>query len=233
MLELLFPRRCPVCDEVLAFGEGPVHRSCQGKLKYIESPVCLKCGKPILEGEEACCSDCGRRRHVFTAGRAVWVYDSRMRASVAAFKYRGRREYAGFYVDQMAALQGAWLHRIRPEVIMPVPLNWKKRQRRGYNQAELLARGLSARLHCPVDTRYLRRTGWTEPQKSLSALQRYENLKKAFRVCGEKGLYKRVLLVDDIYTTGSTMDACARVLREAGVEEVYMICLCTGSDKAG
>ena len=229
----IFPKRCPVCDEVVAFGEGYVHSECKAKLKYISEPVCMKCGKPILDISDDVCSDCGRRRHQFDAGRAVWIYEQQMRKSIAAFKYKGRQEYAGFYTEQILAVHSDWLKALHVDVVLPIPLNSKKFRSRGYNQAGLLAKGIAGVLKIPVDTKYLQRTSWTEPQKSLSPVQRYQNLKQAFCVQGQAGKYHSVLLVDDIYTTGSTMDACAAVLKAAGVRYVYFVSLCIGSDREG
>lgn len=233
LLDIIFPRRCPVCGEVVAFGGELAHEKCRARLRYISEPVCLKCGKPILDFGEALCEDCARRRHQYDAGRAVWIYDGTMRRSIAAFKYHGRREYADFYAEQMWAVLEGWLSALRADVVIPVPLNPKKQRMRGYNQAALLAGRIAKKLNCPMDERYLRRTSWTEPQKELSPIQRYMNLKKAFHVSEDANKYDRVLLVDDIYTTGSTIDACAAVLRSAGVQRVYFASLCIGSNREG
>lgn len=193
----------------------------------------MKCGKPILESSTELCSDCSRRHHQFDAGRAVWVYDQWMRKSVATFKYKGRQEYANFYAEQIAVVCGGWLKALQVDVIIPVPINAKKMRARGYNQAALLAKRLSKTLQIPVDDTYLQRTSWTEPQKALSPVQRYENLKRAFCIKDLNKSYQKVLLIDDIYTTGSTIDACAAVLRAAGTVYVYFVSLCIGSDREG
>ena len=231
--DIVFPKRCPVCDEVVAFGEGNIHSECKAKLKYISEPVCMKCGKPILTAITDLCTDCSRRRHQFDVGRAVWIYEQQMRRSVAAFKYRGRQEYAEFYTEQILAEHRDWLKALHVDVIMSIPLNAKKQRLRGYNQAALLAGGIAKALQIPADFKYLQRNSWTDPQKTLSPVQRYENLKQAFGVMGQPGKYRSVLLVDDIYTTGSTMDACAAVLKAAGVQYVYFLSLCIGSDREG
>lgn len=238
LLDLLFPGRCPVCGRLLYVPGAPgqaqgIHFGCQSKLLYISEPVCMQCGKPLMNEGEELCTDCRRRRHHFTQGRGIWVYDRWMQQSIAAFKYKGAREYGDFYVRQMMAVQGDWLRALPVDVVIPVPVYWKKKQKRGYNQAAVIAKKLAKILAKPYDERYLRRTLRTEPQKTLSPLQRYANLKKALSVKGKPGKYRCVLLVDDIYTTGSTMDACASALKQAGVETVYFISLCTGSDREG
>ncbi|MDY3747991.1 MAG: ComF family protein [Lachnospiraceae bacterium] len=256
LMDILYPRRCPVCHDILKLSEGPVHSACQAKLKYVQEPVCYRCGKPVLTGDDEYCSDCMARRHYYESGHAVWVYDALMQKSIAMYKYHGAKEYADFYAQQMAAMYGSWIKSLNPDVLIPVPVHWKKKCQRGYNQAELLAKRLGMHLHFPVDTKYLVRGQWTKPQKTLTPAQRYENLKNVFYIKKykkrklltqntikklrslktfktRKTKYPVVLLIDDIYTTGSTIDACASVLKAAGTERVYYLSLCIGSDAGG
>ena len=144
------------------------------------------------------------------------------------FKYANRREYAAYYAREAAALYQDWVFKNQIEVIVPVPMyRWKKR-RRGYNQAETFARALGRELGLPVDAGLVRRVRNTVPQKELNGGQRAANLKNAFQLAADIVKYKKILLVDDIYTTGSTMEACARALLRAGVKNVYFIAICIG-----
>lgn len=222
-----------MCHEILKASEGLVHTTCQKKLRYVKEPTCFKCGKTVMRSDEEYCSDCRKRKHYFDRGHAVWVYDTLMQKSIIRYKYHGAKCYADFYVPQMIETQGQWLREIAPDVLIPVPVHWRKKNQRGYNQAELLARKLGKCLQCPVDTKYLVRSQWTRPQKALTPTERYINLKKAFKVKSRQYTYNTVLLVDDIYTTGSTIDACASVLKSAGVQKVYFLSLCIGSDDGG
>lgn len=230
-LRILFPAYCPICDTVMPLSEDLVHPACIRKLHPAAEPTCLKCGKPVLNDDAEYCSDCDKRKHQFTQGRAVWVYDSLIQASLIRYKYHGAKCYTAFYADAICRYLGNWILRIQPEVLIPVPVNWRRKNHRGYNQAALLSSNLSKRLGIPTDTDYLLRSGHTAPQKQLSPLERYRNLKQAFHVKTTGKQYKKILLVDDIYTTGSTMDACAAVLRDAGVESIYFVTLAIGSER--
>ena len=227
ILELLYPPRCPVCQGVLR-GKESVCRPCKGKLHYISEPKCKKCGKGIEKQEQEYCADCQRFSHAFDRGLSVFVYDEVMRRSISMFKYHNRREYAVFYATQMYEQYRVFLNAWRPEVILPVPIHRQKRRQRGFNQAELVAKELSKCSGIPVDSEYLSRNARTTPQKELNRRQRKENLKSAFVVNEQKKGYQRVLLVDDIYTTGATMDAISEILRENHVKNIFFLTICVG-----
>jgi ComF family protein len=181
------------------------------------------------------CFDCSRHaKSYLAAGIALWEYTEEMRRLMAEFKYGGCESDASFFADELMRIQGEKLYSWKIDGIVPVPLHWRKRWFRGYNQAESLAVEIGKRLHVPVWTDVLKRTRYTEPQKELDDKQRFANLRDAFSAggCGaEEQVYgTTVLLVDDIYTTGATLEACARVLLETGAKTVYFTCLCIGRD---
>lgn len=233
IVNLLFPRRCPVCDKPLAPQEELIHLQCKAKLPYVSGPVCYKCGKPVNHSEIQYCTDCSRRRHLFVQGKSLLVYNQIMEKSIAKYKYNGRREYGVYYSKQLLAVYGDWLTSLKADVIIPVPLHWKKQRDRGYNQAAVIAKYIGQSIHLPVDTKYLRRKTRTKPQKQLTPQQRYANLKQAFKIVKKNQKYRCIILVDDIYTTGSTIDACTKLLLEAGAKDVYFISVCIGSDREG
>lgn len=209
-----------------------VHAKCRDKLKYVSEPVCMRCGKPIECAEEEYCRDCKKRRHYFDSGKAVWIYEQHMRQSIAWYKYKHCKEFSDFYAEQMTRCFGVWLKSLNLDAVMPIPLNKRKLRIRGYNQAEPIAGYLAEYIGCRLDVKTLVRRRWTAPQKDLSPAERFNNLKMAFSVDKKMaGQYRRVLLVDDIYTTGSTMDACAHQLKAAGTEEVFFITICIGSER--
>lgn len=202
--------------------------SCRMLPRPAEEPVCMKCGKPLPETETEYCPDCMRREHGFEKGRAAFVYDQIMRASISRFKYHNRREYADFYAEELLRRFGRTLRSWQPDALIPVPIHKSRMRKRGFNQAALVADRIGERLGIPVEKEVLLRVKKTKPQKNLSDAGRRENLKNAFQVCGNAVKLKRTVLIDDIYTTGSTLDAAAAVLREAGVEKVYFLSICIG-----
>ncbi|HIT66112.1 MAG TPA: ComF family protein [Candidatus Merdisoma merdipullorum] len=229
LLNLIYPRRCPICDGLTGSFQALICRECIPKLRPVKEPACKKCGKPLEKEEAEYCADCSRGKHLFTRGRAAFVYDSRMRGSIGRFKYRNRREYADFYAEELANLCGEAVLSWRPDALIPVPLHRSRQRKRGFNQAELVAKRLGRRLNIPVTEKTLFRIKKTSPQKELSDTQRRANLKNAFQVRENDVRLKRVVLIDDIYTTGSTVDAAASVLLEHGVENVYFLAICIGT----
>ena len=227
LTDLLYPRRCPICDRAVAPFGSLICEACKKEPIYIREPYCMKCGKE-LEGEEAeYCGDCMRHRHVFDSGRAVFAYKS-MSDSIYRFKYKDRQEYAAYYAECMAVRLGEWIIRCKPDALIPVPIHASKRRIRGYNQAELLAKELGRILHIPVESNLIKRMRKTSPMKDLSVSERQNNLKRAFKICLNDVKLNTIIIIDDIYTTGSTIDAMSYELRRAGVERIYYVTLAIG-----
>jgi len=227
VLQLLFPRRCPVCDGIVRpFGEM-ICMGCLGKMKLLTAPWCMKCGKKLLAGGEYC-TDCRRREHKFLRGRMLYEYGGAA-LSVYRFKYGGRREYADWYGEQMAFFLGDFIRSVNPDCLVPVPLHRKRQAARGYNQAEVLAKALGKRLNIPVCADLVVRNKNTRPLKYENPEGRQNNLKKAFIMAQNDVKLKRIIIVDDIYTTGSTVDALAGVLMASGIREIYFVALAGGA----
>ncbi|MDO5131468.1 MAG: ComF family protein [Eubacteriales bacterium] len=293
--ELVFPRRCPVCDRpVQPFG-ALICRGCEETLVKVRAPVCRRCGKPLGHGDGDLCRDCCRCDHVFDRGCAVYTYHSAA-GGIFRFKYGGRREYAAWYGKCMAEKlldftggnpvreglreygfsamseprergghaweepRGRGVHvweeprgrgghvweeprdygspgrpgpRRRggvpwPDMLVPVPLSRERLEKRGYNQARLLAEEISRRTGIPVRADVLRRVENTLPMKNMSFSERQNNLKKAFQVSGNDVELNSIMLIDDIYTTGATMDACAHALFRQGAGAVCFLVLAAG-----
>lgn len=229
IIGLIYPRRCPVCDKILRYGYGKICISCRSKLMYIREPRCKKCGKQMNQYEQEYCLDCKKHIHMFQSGVSLLMHTKEVRNSVYAIKYKGRREYIDFYTDEIVRLYKDEIQSWEAEVLIPVPLYWKKKLRRGYNQAEQIAKSLSAKLGISVDKDILRRIKNTRPQKELNDIQRKTNLKNAFSVREDKNTFKKIIIVDDIYTTGSTIDACALALNRHNDKEIFYICISIGS----
>lgn len=225
--DLIFPRRCPVCDRVAPFGQM-ICKSCEPKLIRIKGPRCYKCGKALQSDDYEYCFDCKKVRHEYSQGLSLYEYAS-VCNSIYKFKYSGRAEYGDYYGLIMAKAFGQRLRKWKADAIIPVPLHKKKFNKRGYNQAEILAANISKYLDIPYYPTYLKRIVNTTPMKELTSDKRQINLKNAFIIGVDDVKLQRVVIVDDIYTTGSTIDEMTRVLKGNGVKEVYFITLAVGA----
>lgn len=225
--DLLFPRRCPVCGGVAMPKGRLICPACLKQLSFISSPACMKCGKEIGSREQEYCADCIRRKKSFTRGFALLNYDSRAAVSMAAVKYHNKREYLDFYARAAALRFEKQFRQAGIQVIVPVPVHASRLKTRGFNQAAVLAEKLSAELGIPWEE-LLIRVKKTDPQKSLGSAERLKNLRGAFEAEQEAGKWERVLLVDDIYTTGSTAEICSRALLKTRVKQVFVFAVCIG-----
>ena len=225
ILDIFYPRCCPVCQKILKDQRRMICPECEKKLRPIGHPRCYKCGKPIEEGEY--CKDCQKHTHIFDQGRGIFVYDGIMRRSVTRYKYYGCREYGDFYAKAMYRYAWKNLNQWKPDLIVPVPIYKSKERLRGFNQAAYLANRLGCYTGIPVDTDLVQKVVKTKSQKKLNAMQRRKNLEKAFLVTKNiRG--KDILVIDDVYTTGSTIDAMAGCLRKRGVKNIYFLTVCIG-----
>ncbi len=229
--QLLYPPVCPLCEEVLLGGKTRICDDCRKKISYPTEPLCLKCGKEIDDTEAEYCRDCLDKPKSFVKGFPAMVYKEPVRRSIVKFKYQNRSSYADCFAQEIIKTHGREILDISPDVLIPVPVHKKKLEKRGYNQAEVLAKSLGNYLNIPVDSGILKRTVNTIPQKLLSDEERQKNLEKAFISNKKQVQYRCAMLVDDIYTTGATVESCTKALKSAGIREVYYTGICIGRDK--
>ena len=230
MLEWLYPTRCPVCDKPVLPKGIILHPFCENRLPLISEPLCKKCGKQLSSEDEEYCPVCRMKNRVWDGGRSVYRYHGVAGSMIRKVKRDGTEPTLRFLAKQMKRHCRLFLSETGAECIVPVPLHRKKQQKRGFNQAELLAEALGKELGLPVKN-LLQKTKQTKDQKYMSLEQRSRNVADVYRIRNEaKGVAmpRSVLLMDDIVTTGSTLTACARALKEAGVKEVYFITVCAG-----
>ena len=227
LVELLFPRRCPICDKPVDKMGHYVCKSCQGTIRYVKAPYCMKCGKSLRDDTKEYCLDCQKTEHFFQSGRALYEYET-IKMSIYRFKYEGRKEYAEVYGKELAKHFGEWIKERKVDAIVPVPLHKEKEKKRGYNQAALIARAFGKELNIPVKEEMVKRVRVTMPQKELNGKERQNNLKNAFKIGKNDVKLNTVVVVDDIYTTGATMDAVTACLIRAGIKKVYCISLTIG-----
>jgi ComF family protein len=222
LVAVLLAPRCAACDRPLERPtNGPVCAFCWEAILPITPPVCDICGDPLPTWREASiesarCARCRRRRVAIDRGRAVGVYDGALRQILHAFKYEGRRTIAA-PVARLMAQAGQQLL-ATADVVVPVPLHRRRERSRGFNQA----RDLALQVGSPVAD-ILRRTRPTPSQTDLPAARRHANVRGAFVLAplGRAAIDGRiVVLIDDVSTTGATLEACARALKDAGAREV-------------
>ena len=227
ILQLLFPLRCPVCDGIVRPWGEKICTGCMREIKLLTPPWCMKCGKKLYSEAELC-ADCLRNTHKYIRGRALYEYRS-VAPSVYRLKYGKRQEYADFFGEEMALYLGDFIRDCKPDGLLPVPLHFRRQNRRGYNQAQLLAEALGRRMDIPVYTGLVKRVKNTAPLKRQNPTERQNNLKKAFIMTQNDVKLNTIIIIDDIYTTGSTVDEVAELLMQHGVKRVYYIALACGA----
>jgi len=231
MINVLLPPRCLSCGTGLA-GEGALCAPCWKEIEFIDGPVCDACGLPFEfdEGAGVLCGACVQQRPAYRRHRSVMRYTDASRSLILGFKHGDRTDGAPTY--------GAWLKRaglaqIREgTIIVPVPLHRKRLFTRRYNQSALLAQELSKSLAALTNTvvapGLLRRTRPTASQGNLSRSARFRNVAGAFAVHPTHRAHVRqahILLIDDVMTTGATIEACAKTLMRAGAASVDVLTL--------
>lgn len=230
--ELFFPRRCPVCQDIASpWGEG-ICDTCRKKLRPVAEKGCMKCGRLLLEGEKEYCADCSRKKRSITRGLTGYDYRQEwVRSMILEVKYHNARQLLDYPCRVAAQAYSEIISSWQCDCLIPVPLHPSRRRKRGFNQAQEIAVRMGCEWQFPTDSKVLFRVKKTLPQKNLDSVSRQTNLMEAFQVDPIRArLYERVILVDDIYTTGSTMEACAKTLLEAGVQKVYAFALAAGRD---
>ena len=227
--DIIFPPRCVMCDNVILPGKKLICDECEGELKYVSEPRCFKCGKEVTSEEDEYCPDCEKRSRSFVRGFPVFNYVPPVSDSLMALKYRGRQEYAVYFGRVISERYGNEFKRLGIDALVSVPIYKKKYVTRGYNQAALIAKEIGKCTGIVFFDKLLLRVEETPPQKELSDEEREKNMEGAFAIDKTVDkLPKTVLLVDDIYTTGATIEACTRILLKAGVERVYYTSVAIG-----
>jgi len=222
LIDLLYPPACQVCRTP---GPDVLCRVCTDRFRLIRPPVCDRCGKPLRGPPDLIftCIKCRGRRLGFAHARAAGVYEGTMREAVHALKFHGRMALGAPLGRLMAEVAAADPLLEGCDVIVPVPLHASRRAERGFNQAEVLAQEMGARLVLPVAPDALKRARPTRAQSELLLDERRTNVRGAFVAAA--GKFRKVLLVDDVLSTGFTARECARALRVAGAREVVLLTL--------
>jgi len=222
VLDFVLPAFCGVCDKPLEKDERVVCEECMSQMQFISEPYCLRCGKPT-KGEKVC-MDCFIHPHKLLRTRALGVYTGVLASLIHLLKYTRRLSLAARLGKMMSKLVIEDNFLSKAQLIVPVPLHPTRMRERGYNQSELLAKNIGEYLNIPMSKKSLLRVRNTKSQTRLAPEKRRENVKGAFMVKGpEHVANKHILLVDDVFTTGATLDECAIALINGEASAVYAI----------
>lgn len=236
-LAFLYPHRCLGCEAIIA-SEDLFCPTCEQAVCPLVTPLCERCGVPFLTGPDRSCGRCLRQPPAFARARAWAYYESAahtvqpLSAAIKRFKY-GRNMSTGKLLAQLCVMHfGATdlpLGTSPYDLILPVPLSLDRLRWRGFNQSLLLAQAIGKSYRISVDPFRLTRMRPTLPQTRLTESERKSNVRGAFCVVAQNGQNslkrKRVLVVDDVYTSGATVEECARVLYKSGAREVDVFTL--------
>lgn len=224
---VLFPAPCRICGAVLLNASRiPICTSCLASFEPIPQPVCERCGKPFLtpvgaESVQPSCRLCREDFFAFDFARSYGVYNDALHHAILLLKYEEVTRLGDWFAARLAEVVARKAEAFRADVVVPVPLHPDRQRERGYNQAELIARPLARCLHLKQGAYLLMRTRPRPARLVLSRKEHWESVRGAYAT--RKGLRVdklRVLLVDDVMTTGATLDACARALKSAGASSV-------------
>ncbi len=203
--------------------------SCREQLHSVGEHYCSKCGKPLRKGSK--CRLCRTHEFRFQASRAPYIYDGPAAAMIKSLKYNGNMSLAPILADLLSVFWKELNWDI--DIIVPVPLSGERRAQRGFNQSEMIGKAFAKRTGLKSDPRALMKVRHTLQQVGLDAEQRRENLQGAFAAEGVLVRGKRVLLLDDVMTTGSTFAECSAVLLDAGAKSVNCLSVATASTEYG
>lgn len=227
-MDLLYPPFCVLCDKVLEHGSRETMcPDCQAAYPVLAGDLCVICSKPLLDKNHERCLDCRKRVHFFEEGKALWLYENRVRDAVKAYKYSDRREMGLLFARVLARYyneHNMW----QVDSVIPVPLHRRRLRDRGFSQTELIATHFCQEVGLELLTDGLTRKLDTVAQEGLSDKDRMANVRHAFEADPAVVKNRAILLIDDVYTTGATLDGCAKALADAEAGNIYFMTLAIG-----
>lgn len=230
-IDIIYPPRCHICSRFLEKADHEIPHFCRGCLKHfaeIRPPFCSICGVPFqsITEENHRCESCLRKRPYYQSLAAPYLYEGEIMEAIHQLKYHGKAYLADSLGKLLASFAMDRFKKTENFLIMPVPLHPKKLRERGFNQSLLLSKIVNHTLNMELDFLSLRRVRYTRPQAGLNREERRKNVRRAFHVLPSKGLKGRtVILVDDVATTGNTLNECGKVLKKAGCDKVFCLVL--------
>jgi competence protein ComFC len=227
ILDFIFPQNCISCDGKIKDGEEFLCAPCRGDIKFIQQPYCFQCGVPAdlsyaFPHEEFLCGDCRQKPFAFDRARSLGFYDTVLRTTIHHFKYRKQMGVLSEMDLLLAEYFKESLDFCEGFTVSPVPLHFNKMKERGFDQAFLIARQVARKLKLPLEGGLLRRVKATNPQATMTRAERAKNIKGAFEINRPEYVAgKNILLVDDVFTTGATLNEAAKILKANGAGKVY------------
>jgi ComF family protein len=228
LFQFLLPSQCHCCEKFLDEGQKGICSDCLAEIHWIEPPFCSVCGTPFVSKEVRShpCMSCLTKRKYFTMARALGAYHGFLQEAIHRWKYQGKVTLTPFWGEWMTEGLYRYWDPKHLDLLIPVPLHKERLRDRGFNQALLLVKELSHRTGIPYRKRLLQKIKPTLPQVNLSGTEREKGVRGSFQIVGTKDLEgKTILLVDDVYTTGATVNECSKVLLAAGAERVDVFTL--------
>ncbi len=224
---IVFPAPCRICSQTLASASLiPICEDCLAELRPIAGPKCASCGRPFVspiaaEYPSLHCQLCRRGVYGFIRSRSFGVYNDALGGAIVLLKYDAVIRIGSWFASKLERIVREEFADLKFDAVVPVPLHPARQRERGYNQAELIARPLARRLGIPSGSYLLMRTRPRPEKFLLTRKERWRSVRGAYETrAGAKVDKLRILLVDDVFTTGATLDACSRALLKAGAASV-------------
>jgi ComF family protein len=228
LFQFFLPPQCPCCEKFSEEGKQGFCSNCLSQIRWIEPPFCSICGIPFISSEVEThpCGACVTHRKYFTIARALGAFEGSLQEAIHRWKYEGKTYLTPLFAEWMAEGLNRYWEPGSFDLLIPVPLHTQRLRERGFNQALLLVKDVSRRTGIPYQKTILQKKKLTIPQVNLSGAEREKGLRGAFNVIEkEKLLGMSVLLVDDVYTTGATVNECSKMLLRGGAERVDVFTL--------
>ena len=229
-VDLCFPTHCQICFAPLCSRDDTLHiqicGNCLPEIKIADRPFCSICGRTFNKaaGGDHYCGFCLTNKHHFKKVRSLVIYQTPLAGLLQSFKYQGNTAPLALF-KYLKEQYFKELGLDTPSLIIPVPLHRRRLRQRGFNQALVLARAFFPDCKASIDSASLIRVRHTAPQTGLSGKARRKNIHGAFKVIGNRCCGETILLIDDVFTTGTTVDECAKVLTKAGADKVQVLTL--------
>ena len=234
LLNFVFPLDCKICEKPIRESKGySICEDCFETIELIERPYCVKCGKPLIHADafkqnrEVLCFDCKRNKYSFEFSRSIGIYDKVLKKCIHLFKYHGEKKLAkplGKLMVDYLLKNNEFKNKL--DLIIPVPLHKNDLKKRGFNQSVLLGKVIGNYFSIPVGESVLIKKNLTPFQVNLSKKEREKNILRAFSVEKPEEIKgKNILILDDVFTTGATVEECAKELMKARAKNVFVLTL--------